>query len=1322
MESNLRTLFKCPTCGSTDGKVFGANIKCCSCGNQYKREHDNEEAFAQLYSAYELRLDTEFSKAQAKYNNIISANKEDDAVLEYAYYGKYLCEQRVLFYTTEDGKMIPSFWEISETSYHNSDNFKTALKYAEKSNSYNIDNYIKQAELVEEYKKKYEKVANLKQNYDVFICFKSNKTSIDLGYKLYDDLRDQKYDVFYSPKTLQDKAGQDYEPFIYQALRAAKVMLVLCSSEDDLNSSWVKNEWWRFSHFAKGNNDKIIIPIIMSGFNVAYLPEEIALDGNNAKRQYVEADYSVVSRVRDSVSNHMQIIARNGHIKNSLDYELNEIRNSWNEGKKDAARQKIDVLTQDTGKVNDEHGEAYISAWMLKFRLFSNNYQDLQNDTAEKALEAAKSMAKRHGLQSALRENHDYRDYRAMKRKKAVVKTLVGVLAAGIITAGGIGVYQYMQDPVVDAYITGKPASVQLEYGEGVLSGISSITTVSKKGNEKEVELTNSMISGFDPTKIGVQDIVIRYDDIEIHLSVNVMKYTLTSPVELNFANGQITWKGVQKAQSYTLRINDEVIENVQATSYQDFAFTENGVYTIQVKANADKNFGMDSGYTEAITVVKLGHASNLKRDGMKLTWDPIAGCNSYDIYINGEKAANTNAAFHNLTFDQLAAGENKIYVVPVDEDNIKFKADLSEDELLNYDRNGEIKVSVIQLPQVSNLKRDGLELTWDPVSGSSGYEIFVNDQKVADCGAPSCTLTAEMLTYGENRLCVFPVGERNVKLKEDLSESEKQDPEHTGEITLYRYKQASGLVWKDGQLSWDSVAGATYALYINDELVSRTEQTSYELNGSVEAGNSEVYVLIEGVPYISTTGATDYINNGTISIKKLAQVTDLTIRNKKLTWTAVEDATEYRVFCNGVLVATVKTTNYDVVIDNSQARSDTYTVQACGETGVIFSDISTQSVTIGCLPAPAGVQMNSDILSWNQVAGATGYQIYVGNSLLRVVDADVLSINLLGVLEKGDYKLSVVAVGSGENMLSSAKSQTVSYRVDQTIIYITSEEELRNIVLKLDATYVLGEDITLTEPWTPLGTTATPFTGHFNGNGHTITGLNITATSGQGTGMFGVVGKGAIIEELIINDAICDGGNAYGSVAIVAGINRGTVRNVQVYGDVTAQGSDNVGGIIGTNYGSVYNCVNHASVHGKRYVGGIVGKCDVSDFNLQIFGCSNYGEIQGTYRVGGVMGEVSVMKKTTIYEMHNEGNITATDQYAGGIFGYISGAAGQTGTLNSCSNTGDICADTYAAGCFGYVGAYVKVTVDDILDSSKNCSNSGNITANNHFDEIYVS
>lgn len=83
----------------------------------------------------------------------------------------------------------------------------------------------------------------------------------------------------------------------------------------------------------------------------------------------------------------------------------------------------------------------------------------------------------------------------------------------------------------------------------------------------------------------------------------------------------------------------------------------------------------------------------------------------------------------------------------------------------------------------------------------------------------------------------------------------------------------------------------------------------------------------------------------------------------------------------------------------------------------------------------------------------------------------------------------------------------------------ISTEEELRSIggTLPLSGNYVLGNDITLTEEWTPLGSEDEPFTGRFEGNGYVIRDLKVNGKEAD-QGFFRA-SDGARIHDLILED-----------------------------------------------------------------------------------------------------------------------------------------------------------------------------------------------------------
>lgn len=188
-----------------------------------------------------------------------------------------------------------------------------------------------------------------------------------------------------------------------------------------------------------------------------------------------------------------------------------------------------------------------------------------------------------------------------------------------------------------------------------------------------------------------------------------------------------------------------------------------------------------------------------------------------------------------------------------------------------------------------------------------------------------------------------------------------------------------------------------------------------------------------------------------------------------------------------------------------------------------------------------------------------------------------------------------------------------------------------------------LLNNITLSGTWTPIGTQAKPFSGTFDGDGHSISGLNVNTTENY-AGLFGYV----------------DGGK---------------VRNLRVKGNVTTTGS-NAGGIAGyiTQNSTVENCIFDGTVSGKEKVGGIAGTINSG---CQVTGCyTSSGTVEATSAyAGGIVGTNTGL----IADCYSSAEVKAeADYYAGGITGYNSSA------VTRCYATGAIHAKGYAGGIAG--------------------------------------
>lgn len=179
-------------------------------------------------------------------------------------------------------------------------------------------------------------------------------------------------------------------------------------------------------------------------------------------------------------------------------------------------------------------------------------------------------------------------------------------------------------------------------------------------------------------------------------------------------------------------------------------------------------------------------------------------------------------------------------------------------------------------------------------------------------------------------------------------------------------------------------------------------------------------------------------------------------------------------------------------------------------------------------------------------------------------------------------------------------------------------------------------------------------FCGMFEGNHHTISGLNIS-DNGSVKGLFRYLTEGAVVQDL------------------------------SVKGKIVPQGSRSyIGGIAGSNAGYVLNCTFSGEIEGKDYVGGLVG---INEVTGTIENCEMEGTIQGTHFVGGIAGEnygvirecsngakvntqvhknnLEVSEITMEALTNSEASYTVTD--VGGI------AGSSSGVIKECHNRGTV-------------------------------------------------
>lgn len=274
--------FQCPVCLSTHFKVEGDNYQCLSCGNVYTKRQADSQMFIDLRIANSFRQFAEFSKAKSMYEEIIAKYPEED--LSLAYWGLLLCDQQVLIETDNNGELFPSFYKVKEQPINTSSVYRMFYNYVTKNSKEKLKIYAERLNVIENARQKAVVIEQTTKPYDVFLCFKKTQLhsdfvtkDFDLANEIYNGISD-KYKVFYSEKSLKGIRIREYEPNIYYGLHTAKVMILICSKKEFLESHWMKNEWKRFLEINKNNpaGSRCIIPIFVDNFSPDDLPMELS--------------------------------------------------------------------------------------------------------------------------------------------------------------------------------------------------------------------------------------------------------------------------------------------------------------------------------------------------------------------------------------------------------------------------------------------------------------------------------------------------------------------------------------------------------------------------------------------------------------------------------------------------------------------------------------------------------------------------------------------------------------------------------------------------------------------------------------------------------------------------------------------------------------------------------------------------------------------------------------------------------------------------------------------------------------------------------------
>ena len=570
-------------------------------------------------------------------------------------------------------------------------------------------------------------------------------------------------------------------------------------------------------------------------------------------------------------------------------------------------------------------------------------------------------------------------------------------------------------------------------------------------------------------------------------------------------ASVSLVWTAPSGATSYSvLRGGITVASGLTGTSWTDSTVTNGQAYTYSVLAYRANSPASAPSATASATPVApplptpSGLSATAGDTQVSLTWTPVSGATSYDVYRGGTKL--TTVATSSYTNTGLTDGTTYSYYVIA----------------TNTTQTSAASATVTAKPMPAaptGVTGTGGDLkatiSWTAVSGASSYNVYRGGAKVGSVTAPTTTYVDSAVS--NNVAYAYTVTAVKSGAESVASSSVSVTP------TVITPGIPTGLVATAGDaqvtLSWTASANAqTYKVYRGTTLLVTQTGTSYvDLSLANNTTYSYTVVAVNG----SASSAASTAASATPQAAPLSTPIGLSAapgsNTVSLSWTAVTGATSYDIYRGGTLLTTVATASYsDNGVTNGQNYSYYVIAKNATQTSAASATVTAtpQQAATGAPTGLAGVAGDqSASLTWTAVSGATSYNVYRNGTKITPTSIAPTSFSEIGLTNGQAYTYYVTALVGG---VESAASTTISV----TPFVITPSAPTGLSATAGNAQVVLGwtasanaQSYKIFRNGTQIGTSATTsYTDLTAANGttytYTVAAVNGSATSTQSSGV----------------------------------------------------------------------------------------------------------------------------------------------------------------------------------------------------------------------------
>ena len=415
-------------CGGTlqyeEGKTV---VECEYCGSINTLPNIGDEKRLQMFDrANRLRSNCDFERASGVYESIVAEYPEEAE----AYWGLVLCKYGIEYVDDPaTGKKVPTCHRSSFDSLFDDDNFDQVME--------NCDQYSR------------DEISSKADPYDIFICYKETDDNGDrtvdslIAQDIYDALVAKDYKVFFARITLEDKLGQEYEPYIFAALNSAKVMLVVGTNYGNFNAVWVKNEWTRYLKLMEKDKTKYLVPCYRD-IDAYDMPKEFS--------KLQAQDMSKVGAIQDLVRGVEKMVPRGDNAR-STDVgggaDISALIKRMNSLLVEKEWKNAEIITENILTSDPNNASAYIGKLMVERK--ASEEKDLKNsgEPLDKSRYYAKAIAVADAsTKQRLEEINAFLINQNKKKKRKVTIVIVSVAA---VVAVIVGVYFLITKVIPDS-------------------------------------------------------------------------------------------------------------------------------------------------------------------------------------------------------------------------------------------------------------------------------------------------------------------------------------------------------------------------------------------------------------------------------------------------------------------------------------------------------------------------------------------------------------------------------------------------------------------------------------------------------------------------------------------------------------------------------------------------------------------------------------------------------------------------------------------------------------------------------------------------------